>query len=287
MSEGRGSDELGMVAQDRRLRRDRNRRLQTLSGTEPDDDIASQGESSTETDVPRHVCIIADGNENWLRVVEDGELYERTLRRISVAVDHLVDCGSEYVTISMFSKIDWRRADDRLARLIGALTNSIRRLAVKAKDRGYRIKRIGTLDRLPERYGHVAEAFAAAEAETASASRATLVLPFDYSGREEICRAFIRMGAAGITADAADGKAIRDHLDDSEIPNPDIVVQLAGGLSLSDVYAFQSEYAALYFLEDVAPPDLTVDVIDRVLRDHAGGYYYSQGRPSYFDRQVS
>lgn len=142
------------------------------------------------------------------------------------------------------------------------------------------MKRIGTLDRLPERYDRVAEAFAAAEAETSAASRATLVVPFDYSGREEICRAFVRMSAAGITAEAADEASIRNHLDDKSIPDPDIVIRVGGGLRLSDIYAFQSDYSTLIFLEDVAPPDLTLDVIDRILKEHAGGYYYSQGRPS-------
>lgn len=280
MSEGKHS------ARDRRAHRDRGRRLKTLPQTLPraipGGAETPRSKGSGGSDIPRHVCIIADGNASWARMVEDRALYDRALARFADAVDRIVECGSACVTISMFSKIDWLRAREHLDRLMDLVGDSIGYLTARSRDGGYRMKRIGTLDRLPERYDRVAEAFAAAEAETSAASRATLVVPFDYSGREEICRAFVRMNAAGITAEAVDEASIRTHLDEKDVPDPDIVIRVGGGLRLSDVYTFQSDYSTLFFLENVTPPDLTLGIVDRILQEHARGYYYSQGRPSEF-----
>ncbi len=233
--------------------------------------------------MPRHVCIVADSNEGWARVVANRELHQRTIASFADVVDRIVERGGEFVTISMFSNIDWQAPRENLDRLMSAVGDFLEQLTQRARNRRYRIKRIGTLDRLPQRYGHIRKAIKAAETVAATEFRATLVVPFDYSGREEICRAFMRMNSAGIAPDRANEASIRNHLDDKDVPDPEIVVRLGGnGSSLSDIYTFQSEYAELFFLDHVPPQQLTASTIDEVLRTYAGGLYYSQGRPSEF-----
>jgi undecaprenyl diphosphate synthase len=82
----------------------------------------------------------------------------------------------------------------------------------------------------------------------------TLTIAFNYGGRAEIVDAVRAMMASGIPADKVDERAIRAHLYDPEMPDPDLVVRTSGEYRISNFLLWELAYSELVFT-DVLWPD--------------------------------
>ena len=81
--------------------------------------------SSTETipaagDVPRHVCIIMDGNGRWARnrFLPRVAGHKRGVEAVRETVKACGDFGVDYLTLFAFSSENWRRPADEVSVLM-------------------------------------------------------------------------------------------------------------------------------------------------------------------------
>ena len=81
--------------------------------------------SSTETipaagDVPRHVCIIMDGNGRWARnrFLPRVAGHRRGVEAVRETVKACGDFGVDYLTLFAFSSENWRRPADEVSVLM-------------------------------------------------------------------------------------------------------------------------------------------------------------------------
>src|SRR3954464_1668372 len=143
---------------------------------------------STVLPPPRHVAIIMDGNGRWAasRGLPRVEGHRRGVEAIRRAVRSAIDLGIKYLTVYSFSSENWRRPAQEVADLMGLLKRFIRHDLAELHANDVRVRIIGDRDGLsPDIRALLQEA----EDLTRGNGGLTLVVAFNYGGRQEIARA--------------------------------------------------------------------------------------------------
>ena len=85
----------------------------------------------------------------------------------------------------------------------------------------------------------------------------SLVVAFNYGGRQEIVRAVQalarRVLEGELEPDGIDMTAISDALDTVGIPDPDLVIRTSGEMRTSNFLPWQTAYSEFVFLPDLWP----------------------------------
>jgi undecaprenyl diphosphate synthase len=119
-------------------------------------------------------------------------------------------------------------------------------------DLGVRVRFAGRRDwRVPRRL--LAEQDETIELTRAN-KRMTLTFAFNYGGRAEIVDAVRALVAEGATGKEIDERAIRRHLYEPDMPDPDLVIRTSGEYRISNFLLWQLAYSELVFT-DVLWPD--------------------------------
>jgi undecaprenyl diphosphate synthase len=200
---------------------------------------------------PEHVAIIMDGNGRWAKA--------RGLPRVAghrAGVDALRetvraagDMGISWLTVYAFSSENWSRPKSEISDLMGLLKLFIRRDLAELHQNGVRVKVIGERAGLQSDIKALLEE---AESLTSENSAMTLVVAFNYGGRDEIVRAARRIAAAvsrgEVHSEAVTPDLFAACLDTVGIPDPDLVIRTSGELRLSNFLLWQAAYSELLFL---------------------------------------
>jgi undecaprenyl diphosphate synthase len=201
--------------------------------------------------MPVHVAIIMDGNGRWAqaRGLPRLEGHRRGVEALRRTVRNAADLGIKFLTIYSFSTENWSRPAQEISDLMGLIKRFVREDLAELHRAGVQVRMIGDRDGLdPEILKLVGDA----EKLTAGNEALTLVVAFNYGGRQELTRAVrkIAKAAASGEIDAAqiDELAIDRNLDTAGIPDPDLIVRTSGELRLSNFLLWQSAYAELVFL---------------------------------------
>ena len=137
---------------------------------------------------PSHVGLIMDGNGRWAsaRGLPRIEGHRRGLEALRGAVRTASEFKLAYLTVYSFSAENWSRPFDEIQDLMGLLKRFIRKDLVDLHKAGIRVKVIGHRANLqPDIRGLLDEA----EAMTRLNQGLTLVVAFNYGGRQEIAAA--------------------------------------------------------------------------------------------------
>ncbi len=201
--------------------------------------------------IPRHVAIIMDGNGRWAqgRGLTRTEGHRRGMDAVRTAVDTSRELGVSYLTLFSFSSENWARPPLEIQFLFGLLRLFIQRDLAELRAKNVRVRVIGNRDRLT---ADICSLLDHAEALTAHNDGLTLVIAFNYGGRDEITRAMqavaIEVEAGRLSADAVDERVIAAHLDTAFMPDPDLVIRTSGEMRLSNFLLWQAAYAELVFM---------------------------------------
>jgi len=201
----------------------------------------------------RHVAIITDGNGRWAKQrglpVVDG--HRAGADTVKARLRDAVDLGIEELTVYSFSTENWARSDDEVAGLMAMFAERIDRETPELHAEGVRMRFIG------RRSAPVAEDLRArmewAEALTATNSRITLFIAFNYGGRAEILDA-----ARGFDGSTEEEFAAALYAPDMH--DPDLIIRTSGEQRLSNYLLWQAAYAELVFSEALWPDFSRVDL---------------------------
>jgi undecaprenyl diphosphate synthase len=206
--------------------------------------------------VPRHVAIIMDGNGRWAaaRGLPRSEGHRRGVEALRRTVRAAGDLGIDILTIFSFSAENWVRPASEIRDLMGLLRRFIRNDLAELNGNGVHVRVIGERDDLdPEIRGLLEEA----EELTKDNDKLTLVVAFNYGGRQEIARAARRVAAeiaAGrLPIDALTADNLAAHLDASDLPDPDLIIRTSGEQRLSNFLLWQAAYSELVFVPTYWP----------------------------------
>src|SRR5882672_12273850 len=150
---------------------------------------ATKGSDRT---VPLHVAIIMDGNGRWAaaRGLPRAEGHRRGVEALRRTVRAAGDLGIGVLTIFSFSSENWSRPPSEIRDLMGLLRRFIRNDLVELHQNGVHVRVIGERDDLDAEIRRLLEE---AEELTKDNDKLTLVVAFNYGGRQEIARAAQRL----------------------------------------------------------------------------------------------
>ncbi len=221
---------------------------------------------------PRHVGIIMDGNGRWAaaRGLPRMEGHRRGVESVRRTVRAAIELGVSWLTIYSFSTENWSRPPQEVSFLMGLLKRFIRNDLADLHRNGVRVRVIGSRVGLePE----IASLLSEAEALTRDNEKLTLVVAFNYGGRQEIADAARRLAMRAVAGeiDAASicPEMIRAELDTAGMPDPDLIIRTSGEQRLSNFLPWQSAYAEFVFLP-LHWPDFDRAAFESALAVYAG-----------------
>jgi len=216
--------------------------------------------------IPRHVAIIMDGNGRWAKArglprVAGHRAGTENLRTIIRASAKL---GIEYLTLYAFSTENWSRPRAEVEGLMRILSEVIDREMDELNKEGARLMHIGHLDGLSKTLQKkVQEAIEL----TRENKRITIVLAFNYGGRDEIVHAIKGMLKDKINPEDVDVELVSQYMFTRDIPDPDLVIRTSGELRTSNFLTWQTVYSEWAFPK-VYWPDFSEEHLVEAIKEY-------------------
>ena len=194
----------------------------------------------------RYVAIIMDGNARWARQRQLGVLegHREGARALKRTVRHAVKHGLRELTVYAFSTENWARPRAEVEGLMSMFAELIESETPELDEEGVRMRFIGRLEAVSD---ELRERMAWAEEQTASNTRMTLFVAFNYGGRAEIVDAARRF-------EGDDEEQFAQLLYAPEMTDPELLIRTSGESRVSNFLLWQSAYSELVFA-DVLWPD--------------------------------
>ena len=213
------------------------------------------------TNIPRHVCVIMDGNGRWAkkRLLPRVMGHKRGLTALENLAARCAELGVEYLTVFAFSTENWRRPEDEVSFLMKLFLQALGGKVAKMHQNNLRLKVIGNRSRFP---AAIVEGIEAAERLTAGNTGLTLTVAADYGGRWDILQAANRLIAEDKREITEDD--LSRCLSLAEAPEPDLFIRTGGETRISNFMLWQMAYAEFYFT-DALWPDFDAAEFDRAI----------------------
>lgn len=213
------------------------------------------------TNIPRHVCVIMDGNGRWAkkRLLPRVMGHKRGLTALENLAARCAELGVEYLTVFAFSTENWRRPEDEVSFLMKLFLQALGGKVAKMHQNNLRLKVIGNRSRFP---AAIVKGIEAAERLTANNTGLTLTVAADYGGRWDILQAANRLIAEGKSEITEDD--LSRCLSLAEAPEPDLFIRTGGETRISNFMLWQMAYAEFYFT-DALWPDFDAAEFDRAI----------------------
>ncbi|WP_243369021.1 isoprenyl transferase [Microvirga solisilvae] len=201
--------------------------------------------------MPTHVAIIMDGNGRWAaqRGLPRFEGHRKGIEAIRRAVRIATEFGIRYLTVYSFSAENWRRPEEEVSFLMGLLKRFVRHDLAELHTNNVRVRIIGERGNLASDIRLLLDE---AEQLTRDNTGLTLVIAFNYGGRQEIASA-VQALARKVQEGALDPSSISmemigEALDTHGIPDPDLVIRTSGEQRVSNFLTWQTAYSEFVFL---------------------------------------
>ena len=204
--------------------------------------------------IPRHVALVMDGNGRWAqrRGLPRTEGHAAGEEALFDTLWGALHAGIRWVTVYAFSTENWKRPADEVRYLMGFNERLLLNRRDELHAEGVKVQFIGRRDwRVPKRVlRHIEET----EEMTRRNKRMTLSMAFNYGGRAELVDAVNALVAEGVQPGKVTEKAIRRHLSDPKMPDPELMIRTSGEYRISNYLLWQIAYSELVFT-DVLWPD--------------------------------
>jgi undecaprenyl diphosphate synthase len=204
--------------------------------------------------IPTHVALVMDGNGRWAqrRGLPRTDGHAAGEEALLDTVWGALDAGIRWITVYAFSTENWKRPVDEVRFLMGFNERLLLNRRDELHSAGVRVQFIGRRDwRVPKRVlRHITDT----EQMTRHNKKMTLSLAFNYGGRAELVDAVNALVAQGVAPGKVTEKAIRRHLYDPSMPDPELMVRTSGEFRISNFLLWQLAYSELVFT-DVLWPD--------------------------------
>jgi undecaprenyl diphosphate synthase len=214
--------------------------------------------------IPTHVGVVMDGNGRWAqkRGLKRTEGHAAGEEALFDTVEGALDLGIRWLTVYAFSTENWKRPPDEVRYLMGFNESILTRRRDELDERGVRIQFAGRRDwRVPKR---LIKRMDEALEQTKRNKTMTLTIAFNYGGRAEIVDAVRALVAEGIKPGDVDEKAIRKHLYDPTMPDPDLMVRTSGEHRISNFLLWELAYSELIFIDTLWPDFRREDLFEAV-----------------------
>ena len=205
--------------------------------------------------LPSHVGIVMDGNGRWARARGKPRTsgHREGLKAAKRVVSEACRLGIPYLSLYTFSTENWTRAREEISFLMILIRTHLLKELSFYRNNHIRVIHSGNSSGLPR---EVLQAIKLVCEETSSNDGLTLNLAINYGGRDEIVRAVNRWLSGRSNGHSHSPLTIGDlerHLDQPELPSPDLIIRTGGDMRLSNFLLWEAAYAELFFSPDRWP----------------------------------
>jgi undecaprenyl diphosphate synthase len=173
---------------------------------------------------------------------------------VRVIVEMSRRIGIRFLSLYAFSTENWYRPHDEVDALMGLLEHYLAAEQPKMMRYGIRLIAVGDRSRLPKSVRSVLEKVIEL---TRDNQRMTVILALSYSGRDELVRMTQNLARLArdrkCDPDEIDEAMIAAHLDNPNVPDPDLLIRTSGEMRLSNFYLWQVAYSELYVTPTLWP----------------------------------
>lgn len=207
--------------------------------------------------IPQHVAIIMDGNGRWAKQKGEERIFGHTygVESVREALTAATESGVKFLTLYAFSTENWNRPKEEVDALMDLLVRTIASEIKSLNENEVRLQAIGDINNLP---ASCRQALQKAINETQKNTRITLVLALSYSSKWEITHAVRHLAEqvkkGELNADEITEAHIQQHLQTSNIPDPELLIRTSGEHRVSNFLLWQLAYSEFVFL-DIMWPD--------------------------------
>ncbi|MFP4697283.1 MAG: isoprenyl transferase [Eubacteriales bacterium] len=209
-----------------------------------------------EYSIPTHIAIIMDGNGRWAKSKNKPRSFGHAegsarLEKICREADKL---GVKYITVYAFSTENWSRPKEEVEGLMKLLRKFLKDSIKKSKKNNMKVKIIGDISPLEN---DIKKSINSLEEETRKHNGLNLQIAINYGGRDELIRAInnILLDSKNdkLNCETINENIIRNYLDTSDIPDPDLLIRTSGEQRVSNFLLWQLAYTEFYFSEKYWP----------------------------------
>ncbi|MBA3758495.1 di-trans,poly-cis-decaprenylcistransferase [Candidatus Saccharibacteria bacterium] len=216
--------------------------------------------------IPIHMGLVLDGNRRWakqngLPVVQGHRHGMDVLKDISF---HAFERGVKYLSAFVFSTENWQRAEEEVNYLMDLTVKAVEKYLDEFHERGIKVIIMGRRSGVRQK---VLDAIDRTEEKTKDNTGGTLVLCFNYGGREELVDAVQNIVAEGHSASDVTLDTLWSSLYRPEIPDIDLLIRTSGEQRTSGFMLYRAAYAELKFLDKLWP-DFTTTDFDDCMKDY-------------------
>jgi len=203
--------------------------------------------------IPQHIGIIMDGNGRWAigKKLPRTAGHKQGITTAKKIIKEAIRLHISNLTLYVFSTENWSRAESEVRFLMKLIVFHMKTEASFYRKNKIRVKHAGDLAGLPE---DVRREIEKSIKNTAAFKKITVTLAINYGGRDEIIRGVNRWLSlnhdnTGLFTD----HDLTTHLDNGDIPDPDLIIRTAGEQRLSNFLLWESAYSEYYFSEKLWP----------------------------------
>ena len=207
--------------------------------------------------VPQHIAIILDGNGRWAKSKGMPRTYGHTVgaKNVETVCKAADELGVKYLTLYAFSTENWNRPQKEVDALMNLLESYLKNCIRTAKKNRMRVRVIGDLARLSEKFQ---EQIAELEKASAENPGLNLTIAINYGSRDEMIRGMKKMAEeikeGKLNTEDITEQRFGQYLDTADLPDPDLLIRTSGEQRLSNCLLWQLAYSEFYFT-DVPWPD--------------------------------
>jgi undecaprenyl diphosphate synthase len=205
-----------------------------------------------------------DGNGRWAqaRGLLRTEGHREGLKVAKQIVKAASDMKIDFLTLYVFSTENWKRTSDEVGFIMRLVRQYLKSEFNFCRENHIRVRHAGDLLRLPL---DIAKDITDVCRDTETFTGMQVILALNYGGRDEIVRA-VNKALANISGKEIEinETVIADHLDNPDIPDPDLIIRTAGEHRISNFLLWESAYSEYYISEKLWPDWSGTDLVEAI-----------------------
>lgn len=223
-----------------------------------------------QTNIPKHVAIIMDGNGRWAKQKNKMRIFGHTngVTAVRKAVAYARQISVEVLTLYAFSSENWSRPEQEISALMSLFMQALDREVKKLHKNNICLKIIGDVSRFSET---LQEKIKKAENLTEKNTALTLNIAANYGGCWDIIQAAKQIAEKvkkeEMSVSDINNSTFQHHLATQNAPPVDLLIRTSGEQRISNFLLWQIAYAELYF-SDVLWPDFNQLEFNRAIASY-------------------
>ena len=227
--------------------------------------------SNPQASIPRHVCIIMDGNGRWAkkRLMPRSFGHRKGVETTRAAIEFFARAGVEHLSLFAFSSENWNRPEEEVNNLMDLFMQSLKNNTAELHEKNIRIRFIGDRAAFSE---DLKSQIAESEVLTLKNAGMTLNIAANYGGHWDIVNAIRllskRLLEGEIEPEQIDAELVASQLSLADSPDPDLFIRTGGEQRISNFLLWQLAYTEFYFC-DLLWPDFSGAEMQHALDEYS------------------